>query len=140
MTIAIDGLLEGQVAEQAAGMAVGDRQFSQMGVHCCCTDPDQHREIMCIEAFRRAHVDAGVGAQSLSHEVSMNRRRGKHHLNADTTFGDTFVGKKQFAPPFADCLLGFAAHAGDRCPQAVGARTGLERAVDLGSNRLEMTF
>src|SRR3546814_6486096 len=55
---AIDALVEREIAEQAARMAVGDRLLREIGVHRGRADADQHREIMGVEAFGRAYVDA----------------------------------------------------------------------------------
>src|SRR3546814_3263632 len=42
---------EVDVAEQSARMPVGNAGFGQIGVHRGCTDADQHRVIMSVQAF-----------------------------------------------------------------------------------------
>ena len=48
-------------------MPVRDALLRQIGVDGRGTHADQHGEIMHVQAFRRAHIHAGEGAERLAH-------------------------------------------------------------------------
>ena len=65
--------------DQPAGDAVGDRILCEIGVHRRRARPDQHREIVRIDAFARPHVKRGEGPQALAGQPRMHRARGEDH-------------------------------------------------------------
>ncbi len=136
--MAREALVEGQIAEQAACMAIRDRGLGQIGVHRRRADADQHRVIMRVEALGGAHVDGRVGAQSLADEVRVDRRRRQHAGDADARLVGRLVGQEQLAVATAHRLLGLVADALDRGAQAIRAAARLERAVDLRHAGAEM--
>ena len=72
-------LAERELAEQAAAMAVGDGLLREIGVHRGGADADQHREVMHVEAFGRAHVERGEGAQRLAHQMGVHAAGRQDH-------------------------------------------------------------
>ncbi len=73
--VAAEAFLEGELAEQAARLAVGDALLCQIGVDGGGAHADQHGEVMHVQAFRRADVEAGEGAQALADQMRMHCRR-----------------------------------------------------------------
>ena len=62
-----DGGGQRNAVEQTAGMAVGNRLLSDIGVDGGAADTDQDREVMHVQAFAGAHIERGKGAQLLAH-------------------------------------------------------------------------
>src|SRR3546814_12397890 len=79
---------EVDVAEQSARMPVGNAGFGQIGVHRGCTDADQHRVIMSVQAFGGTHVERGVAAQSLADQMRLNGCGGEDHGHAHVVLID----------------------------------------------------
>jgi hypothetical protein len=138
MTMPLEAFVERQVAEQAAALAVDDRRLGQIGVHRRRADADQHRIIMRVEAFGRAHVDRRIGAQAATDEMRVHRRRRQHAGDGDPVFGNMLVGQEQLALALPYRLLRLVADALDRGTQLFRAALGVERAVNFGSAAREM--
>src|SRR3546814_17941914 len=81
-------------------MPVGNAGFGQIGVHRGCTDADQHRVIMSVQAFGGTHVDRGVAAQSLADQMRMNGCGGEDHGHAHVVLIDILVREENFRVAF----------------------------------------
>src|SRR3546814_1497757 len=84
-------VVETQLAEQAARLAIGDRRLGQIGVDRRRADADEHCEGVRVEHLGRADIDRGVAAQALAHEMRVDGGGGEHHRHAHAIFTDTLV-------------------------------------------------
>ena len=62
LLVAAHASLQGELAEEAAGVPVGERFLGEIGVDRGGADTDQDREVMHVHAFAGAHVERGEGA------------------------------------------------------------------------------
>ncbi len=138
LAVAREALLGGERAEQPARLAVEDRRLGEIGVHRGRADADQHRIIMRVEAFGGAHVDAGERAQSLAHQMRVDRRRREHPGDRDPIGTDMLVGEEDLGTAGAHRLFGLEADAGDRGAERFGPLARGEGAIDLGALIAEM--
>jgi len=121
----------GQAAvDQPARDAVGQRVLGQVGVDRGCTRADQHGEIMRVDAFGRAHVEAAKGPQPLARQVAVHRARGEDHRHPDARLAQAVIAQHQIAHARAHGILGLGANPFQPVLQRRAA--GCEGAVDLG--------
>ena len=125
------GLSETQCTKQSTSMAVGNRRFGQIGINRGRTDTDEHREIMRVKTFGGADVDRRIAAQSVAHQVGMNRSSSQHHCNADSVSANILVCQKQFRFARANSLDRFLTDPRNRGTQAFLAFADVIRAIDL---------
>src|SRR3546814_16420608 len=78
-----------------------------------CTDADQNRVIMSVQAFGGTHVDRGVAAQSLADQMRMNGCGGEDHGHAHVVLIDILAREENFRVAFAHCLFRVLTDAGD---------------------------
>jgi hypothetical protein len=95
------------LAEQAARVALGNAFLRQIGVDGGGAHADQHREIMRVDAFGRAHIDGRVGSQALAHEMAVHCARGQNHRHCRQIAADALVGQDQVVVALANRVFGF---------------------------------
>gem|GEM_PF-5273720 len=125
-----DRLLGGDPVQQSPFHPVEDRFLCQPGVDGGGADPDQHREVVRIDAFSRAHVERAEGAQPARHQPAMRRRGRQDHRRGDVVGIRGLVGEDDVAGPGAHRLLGLLPHPHQRLAQGARAAVGGEHAVD----------
>ena len=113
-----DAVLQRGVAEQPAPLAVGDALLRQIGVHRGGADADQHGEVMHVEAFGRADVQAGEGAQRLPHQMRVHAAGRQDHRDRRARRALVLIGQDDMGAAGAHALLGLAADAVDGAAQA----------------------
>ena len=133
--IACDRL--GQAAvNQAARNAVCDAVLGQIGVDHRCPGADQHREIMRVDTFGRAHIQAREGAQSLAGQVAMHGTCRQNHRHADAVLVLVLVRQNEMPGARADGILCLCADPFQPLLQRVLA--GCKGTVDLGHIGVEL--
>ncbi len=133
---ALQAIVEREIAEQPAAMAVGDGRFRQIGIHRGGADADQHRGMMHIQAFAGAHIERGEGAQLLAQQMRMHRACREDHRYRGAGRAALLVGQDDMHRAAAHGVLRLAPHPGDGVAQRVvaGLGAGLRNvvgAVDL---------
>ena len=97
---------------------------------------------MRVATLGGPHIDRGVGAQTLAHQMGMHRAGGENHRHRCQLGGDALVGEDEMIVAFANRVFGLAADALERAGKRVIVlrRTVLHReyAVDLVESAFEM--
>ena len=127
--VAADAFLQGELAEQAASVAVGDALLRQVGVDGGGADADQYGEVMHIQAFGRTDIEAGEGAQALADQMGVHRTGGEDHGDCRAFRGDGFIGEDDVGAAGAHALLRLAADALDGAAQTALTVDDLEGAI-----------
>ena len=125
-----DGLLGAGLAEQPARRPVQDRLLRQPGVDRGRADPDQHREVMRVQALGRAHVERAEGAQAARHQPAVGGRGRQDHRHGDIVRIRGLVGQDDVAGAGADRFLRLPAHPVEGLTQGAGAAVGREHTID----------
>ena len=121
----------GQAGEQSPALAVGDAFLGEIGVDRGGADADEHGEIMNVEAFGRAHVERGEGAQLLADEIGVHRAGGEDHRHRGALVADTLVAQDHVNASLPDRVLGLALDAVERVRQGVLGAVRRQGAIDL---------
>src|SRR3546814_19419967 len=103
-----------------------------------CTDADQHRVIMSVQAFGGTHVERGVAAQSLADQMRMNGCGGEDHGHAHVVLIDILVREENFRVAFAHCLFRVLTDAGDGRAKLLRSSAGGISAVNLRDSIAEI--
>ena len=117
-------LLQREPRQQAARGAIGDRRLGEIGVDRRGADPDQHRDVVHVEALAGAHRDRAEAAQALAHEMAVHGAGGEDHRHRRTRLRARLVAQHDLLVALAHRVLGLEADPGKAVPQ--GPRPGLD--------------
>ena len=129
LAIALQAILQRAGPEQAAAMAVGDAGLGHIGVDRGGADADQHAEVMHVQAFARAQIEGGEGAELLAQQMGMHRPGGEDHGDGRAARPRGLVGEDDMHGPAAHRILRLAADRLHRIAQRIVAAFGIEGAV-----------
>ena len=145
LLVVLHRLLQSDLGEQAAAVAVSNALLRQIGVHRRGADADQHGEVVRVHALRAAHVQAGEGAQGLADQMRVHGASGQDHWDRRAFGSLRLVRQDHVGAAGAHALLGLAPDALKRCAQLGLAMAHGEGAVHPagggahgGSHRLEL--
>ena len=135
LLVARQALVQGHPRQQAAGVPVGDRRLGEVGVDRGRTDPDQHRDIVHVQAFARAHRDRAEAAQALAHQVTVHSTCGQDHRDRRLALRYRLVAQHDLLAALAHRVLRRGTDARDRIVQRARPGLRIERAGDRGGAR-----
>ncbi len=138
LLVAREALVQGQPRQQAAAVPVGDRRLGEPGVDRGSADPDQHRDIVHVQALARAHRDRAEAAQALAHQVAVHGTGGQDHRDRRLALRHRLVAQHDLLAALAHRILGRGPDATDRLVQRARPGMGVEGAGDRGGAPAEV--